>query len=130
MAQKNKSIGGNKVIYLKFDENGRKRYQHNLPFDENRGLGKTKEQLEQEGILVDKLPTKLPEQQGKTQELYYIGGQLVWQYEDIIPSSEDLQTEKIIQLETALLEISTLSAIQQAQNEQAIMELTMMLGGM
>ena len=33
------------------------------------------------------------------------------------------------QLETVLLEISTINAIQQAQNEQAIMELTMMMTG-
>lgn len=33
------------------------------------------------------------------------------------------------ELENALLEMSTLSAIQQQQNEQAIMELTMMIGG-
>lgn len=46
------------------------------------------------------------------------------------PTPEEKENTKIAELETALLEMSTLSAIQQAQTEQVIMELTMMIGGM
>lgn len=117
------------MIFLRFDTNGKKAYQHNNPFHKRDGLDKTVEQLEQDGILVEQLPRKLEEIKGKTQGLYYINGQLQWQYEDIQPTPEEIENQKIAELETALLEMSTLSAIQQQQNEQAIMELTMMMGG-
>ena len=118
------------MIFLKFDNRNRLTYRHNFPFHEKHGLGKTEEQLVKEGVLVEQLPAKLPEAEGKIQELYYIEGQLEWQYEDIPPTPQEKENQKIAELETALLEMSTLSALQQAQNEQAIMELTMMIGGM
>ncbi|WP_077369722.1 hypothetical protein [Anaerosalibacter sp. Marseille-P3206] len=82
------------------------------------------------GIAIEQLPIK-EEIEGKiailkcrksTNEVWY-------EYEDIPESVEDEQTKKIAELETALLEMTTLNAIQQAQNEQAIMELTMTIGG-
>lgn len=46
------------MIYLKSDNNDKVIYQHNMPFDEKYGLGKTQEALEQEGLLVNTLPSE------------------------------------------------------------------------
>lgn len=118
------------MIFLKFDSDGKISYIHHAPFDEKHGLKKSKEQLKKEGVLVEQLPEKLEEIEGKQQVLYLLDGQLVWKYEDMPLTPEEIQAEKIQELETALLEMTTLNAIQQQQNEQAIMELTMMIGGM
>lgn len=119
------------MIFIKYNSSGKVNYVHYMPFHERDGLHKTKEELEQEGILLEQLPARLEEIEGKSQELYYIDSQIQWQYEDIPPTPEEAENKKIAELETALLEITTISALQQAQNEQAIMELTMMMiGGM
>lgn len=90
---------------------------HYMPFDEQHGLGKTKEELEQEGILVDEIPE--PEQiEGKypvlhcnpeTKELWY-------EYEDIPKTKEEIQQEKIEALEQSIAELT--------------MIMTKMMGGM
>lgn len=128
------------MIYFKFDTNGRKEYRHNFPFHEKDGLGKTREQLEQEGILVEQLPPKLPKVEGKTQELYYIDGQLVWQYEDIPLAPEEMKNEKIQELELKVAEntaetlelVATLiemQKVEQAQSNAEMIELIMSLQG-
>lgn len=67
---------------------------HHMPFHPKHGFGKTAEELEQEGILVDSIPEE-QKVEGKsairyvnpsTKEIYY-------EYEDILPTSEDLQQE-------------------------------------
>lgn len=91
------------MIFIKHD-NGKVNYTHYMPFDEKHGLGKTQEQLEQEGILVDSIPE--PQQtEGKlailycnpdTKETYY-------EYEDMPKTPEDEQAERIEQLEQQLV---------------------------
>jgi hypothetical protein len=44
------------MIYLEYNENGDVTYRNGMPFDEIHGLGKTKGELEQTGILVDVIP--------------------------------------------------------------------------
>lgn len=71
------------------------------------------------------------EQIGKTPHLFYNTetGQLFYEYEERSLTPE----EKIQQLESALVEMTTLAAEQEQrnlQNEQAIMELTTLVGGM
>ena len=71
-------------------------------------------------VIVDNLPIMDPM---RGEGIYFINPQTdeVWM---------EYREDKTQELETALLEISTLSAIEKAQTEQAIMELTMMIGGM
>ena len=81
---------------------------HHKPFDEKDGLGKTEEELLQIGALVDEIPE--PEQKdGKIPVMYYDpeNNKIYYEYED-----KPLSPEERI----ALL-------------EQAILELTMLLGG-
>lgn len=91
------------------DERGlRVTFQHHKPFDAKDGLGKTEEELLQIGALVDEIPE--PEQiEGKEAVLYYNPetNTVYYEYIDREPTTE----ERI-----ALL-------------EQAILELTMLLGG-
>ncbi len=119
------------MIFLKYNETGKVNYTHYMPFHEKYGLGKTKEELEQEGVLVDSIPES-KQIEGKAPILYCNPStkELWYEYEDIPKTQEEIQQKKISQLESALLEMTTLNAIQQAQNEQAILELTMMIGGM
>lgn len=51
-------------------ENTRVMFTHFMPFDEKHGMGKTEEELLQEGYLIDEIPE--PEQQeGKIAEPHY-----------------------------------------------------------
>lgn len=91
------------------DERGlRVTFRHYKPFDEKDGMGKTEEELLQIGALVDDIPQ--PEQiPGKEPILYYNpeNNTVYYEYED-----KPLTPEERI-----------------AQLEQAILELTMLLGG-
>lgn len=100
------------MIFLKHDETGKVNYTHYMPFHEKHGLGKTREELEQEGILVDNIPE--PEEiEGKsailhcnpeTKELWY-------EYEDIPKTEEEQQQEVINTLgqELAMLKIQLIT---------------------
>lgn len=46
-------------------------YVHYMPFDENYGLQKTREELEQSGILVELPSEELPKVEGMKCELFY-----------------------------------------------------------
>lgn len=89
------------------------------------------EMLEDNKHIVGEIPTK-EQIIGKEPVLFCNPStEEVWyEYEDIPKTEEELQKHKIQELENALLEISTLQAIKDIENEQAIMELTMMIGGM
>ena len=90
---------------------------HHMPFHEQYGLGKTKEELEKEGILVDSIPE--PEQiEGKSAVLYCnpTKTELWYEYEDIPKTPEEEQQEKIESLEQSIAELT--------------MAMTMMMGGM
>lgn len=69
---------------------------HYFPFDKNHGLGKTKEELEQEGILIENFPE--PEQiEGKHATMYWnpIDKNVFYEYKDIPKSKEENLEEKI-----------------------------------
>lgn len=89
------------------------------------------EEQKNKAIIVAEQPEK-EDIEGKHAVLRYDKktGEVWYEYEDIPPTLGEKEDTKIAELETALLEMSTLSAIQQQQNEQAILELTMMIGGM
>lgn len=69
---------------------------HYMPFDEVNGLGKTKEQLQQEGIFVESLPVK-EERPGYEAVLMYDGTSLYYEYslrqETQDQGAEELQNE-------------------------------------
>ncbi len=67
-------------MYLKCDENNKVTFTHYKPFDLKHGLGKTEEELLEEGILVDELPTKPEPVVGKKNLLYI--NPLRWEYVD------------------------------------------------
>ncbi|WP_205613341.1 hypothetical protein [Clostridium sporogenes] len=71
-------------------------YIHYMPFNEKHGLGKTKEELEQEGILLESIiePKQI---EGKQATMYWnpIEGKIFYEYEDIPKSKEETLEEKI-----------------------------------
>lgn len=101
------------MIFLKCDETSKVNYIHYMPFDGKHGLGKTQEQLEQEGVLVDSIPE--PQIiEGKNPIMYYSKEKgIFYEYEDIPKSKEELQSEEIKNLKQQL-----------AQCQQSITELT------
>lgn len=95
------------MAFLKYDEIGRVNYTHYMPFHEKHGLGKSKEELEQEGLLVDSIPE--PQQiEGKSAILYCnpTTKELWYEYEDIPKTQEELQAQKINDLEGAIMELT------------------------
>lgn len=72
---------------------------HYMPFDPEYGMGKTEEELQASGYLVESLPEYtevLPE--GKIPRLYYDGSEFSWQLEDAATRIEDLE-QRIAELE-------------------------------
>ncbi|OLS02874.1 hypothetical protein [Tissierella creatinophila] len=89
------------------------------------------EEHKAKGIAVVMLPEKdVLEGKMATLKCRKSTGEVWWEYEDIPKAPEEIQQQKIQELENALLEMSTLQAIKDAENEQAIMELTNLIGGM
>lgn len=89
-----------------------------MPFDDKNGLGKTKEELEREGILVDSVPK--PEQiKGKADILYCNPKtkELWYEYEDIPKTPEEELQEKIQALEQSIAELSAIIAILQTSEK-------------
>ncbi|OAT71865.1 hypothetical protein [Parageobacillus thermoglucosidasius] len=63
--------------YFEYDRNtGEVTYIHYMPFDEKYGLGKTQEELEQTGVLIDDIPPA-PTEQAPIGKLY------VLKYDDV-----------------------------------------------
>ena len=80
------------------------------PFDKKDGLGKTREELEQTGLVVEALPT--PETiDGKVANLKYnpTNKSLYFEYVDILPTPKtemELLQEKVALQEQSILELS------------------------
>lgn len=88
------------MIYVKYNKvTGKEELQHYMPFDEQNGLQKTKEELEQEGLLVESIPEPLL-QVGKQAVLYVnlSNRSLYYQYIDL-PIEPQHLVEKLEQLE-------------------------------
>lgn len=73
---------------------------HYMPFDEVNGLGKTQEQLQQEGILVEALPEK-EDREGYEAELMYNGTSLYYEY----VLNQESQEQRIADLENAIADL-------------------------
>ena len=79
-----------KMIYIKTNSEGLVTLQHNFPFHPRFGLGKTEEELLQEGFLVDGVP--LPEYaDDKNPILYYKDGVFNYVYEEIAIQKTDME---------------------------------------
>lgn len=118
------------MIFIKTDENGLADIYYK-PFDDKDGLGKSREQLELEGILVDSIPE--PEHiEGKIPFLY--GNQttkeLWYEYEELSPTTEDeigeLKQENI-SLKMALIEQDIQTSNEITALKLAVLELDMAL---
>lgn len=94
------------MFFLKLNYEGKVTSSHTKPFDTKDGLGKTQEQLEQEGVLVENIPPELPFVEGKKAVLYYnkTNG-LYYKYEDIPKTKEQLLEERVAELENYILSI-------------------------
>lgn len=95
------------MVYFQTDSNGMVTFIHYVPFDETYGLGKSEEELQSSGYLVESLPEYteiLPE--GKIPRLYYDGSEFSWQLEDA-PKSE---STRIDELEQRIAELEALNA--------------------
>ncbi|HDK7138947.1 TPA: hypothetical protein PTV74_001364 [Clostridium botulinum] len=82
--------------FEKVEENKLKvRFIHYMPFDPINGLHKTKEELEQEGVLIENIPeSKYIE--NKQAIMYYnpIKKEIFYEYEDVPKSDEGLEQQK------------------------------------
>lgn len=102
------------MIFIKVDENNKVIYKHYRPFDEIYGLQKTKEQLLQEGYLVESIPT-FKEVSGKNQVLYYDKRRGFWcEYIDIplTPEQEAQQLKERIKIMQQALDELLLGGMQ------------------
>lgn len=94
------------MVYFRTDTNNMVAFVHYMPFDETYGLGKTEEELQASGYLVESLPEYtevLPE--GKIPRLYYDGSEFSWQLEDVPKSG----TTRIEELEQRIAELEALN---------------------
>jgi len=100
------------MIFLKIGENNEILMIHNRPFDPNpkNGLGKSEEELLQEGILVESLPE--PEEiEGKIPILKFNGTELYYEYIDI-PLTPEEEFQQRIELIQQVLDDILLGGIQ------------------
>lgn len=90
------------MIFIRTEDN-KIVYTHYIPFDETYGLGKTEDELKQDGYLVDNIPSyegEVPE--GKFPEVRYDGESFSWVMVDKPKSREEETQEKISALQTQL----------------------------
>ena len=87
------------MIFIRTEDN-KIVYTHYMPFDETYGLGKTEDELLQDGYLVDAIPDyegEVPD--GKIAELHYDGSMFSYVLADKPKSQEDAMKEKLTSLE-------------------------------
>ena len=122
------------MIFLRCDQFGKIVETHYNPFHPIFGMRKTEEQLLNEGLLVEVLPTKLTEKEGFEQVLYVNeDGSLEWRQVQI---AIDEQERRMNQLEQENAHLIFLNAMQESrigdlENENAniLLELAMIKGG-
>ncbi|MBK5244279.1 MAG: hypothetical protein JJE18_04510 [Eubacteriaceae bacterium] len=91
------------MIFIKTLENNSIDFIHYMPFDPVNGMGKTEEELLQVGFLVEEIPE--PEQtEGMSSMMFYTAMNGFWfDYEEIPKTPEQIQIEKVTELQTDLL---------------------------
>lgn len=108
---------------------------HNMPFDETYGLGKTEEELNQTGLLVESLPVR--EDNGKNATLFVNKStkEMYYEYADFPPTEDEKFEQVNSALSAALMENANDKArIAELEENQStmLMEIAMlkMNGGM
>lgn len=104
------------MVYIEAT-NGIVTFVHNIPFDTKNGLGKTKEELEETGFLLDSIPDAAP-QAGQDFIMKFDGTNVYYEYHDA-PIDEMTALKNQLAAQDKKL----------AEQEQAIMELTTLLAG-
>lgn len=107
------------MIFIKYITGGEIKLVHHQPFSLKYGLGKTREELELEGVFVDAIPE--PQiVEGKQSIMIYSEelNSIYYEYIDVPPTEKDLQKQEMDKLREDL--------------ENGIVELTMLIamGGM
>lgn len=121
------------MIFIKVDEKEYVQFTHYQPFDEVHGLGKSKEDLELEGFLVDSLPTPDSTDPSKISILKFDGLKFYYEYKDRPLSPE----EKTQQLEQDLGQIlmeraadkAKIAELEKAQGDLLMELATLKMGG-
>lgn len=119
------------MIFLKTDETGKVIYTHHKPFDNQYGLNKTKEQLLEEGHLVEKLPA-IKNKVGFDAILYYTNSEFREEFiKNIQPTSEiDVLKAENAELKIAMAELAEQQMLADAETKLAMAELAeAMMGG-
>lgn len=80
---------------------------HNMPFDDEHGLGKTQAELESIGILVEEVPEpQIAENQRVAGHFINPTTKEIWyEYEDIPPTTEEILQQQINDLNMAMAAI-------------------------
>lgn len=100
------------MIFIRTEDN-KIVYTHYMPFDETYGLGKTEDELKQDGYLVDAIPNyegEVPE--GKIPEVRYDGENFSWVMVDKPKSREEDLNETIESLKARIAELEAVQAAQ------------------
>lgn len=100
------------MIFIRTEDN-KIVYTHYIPFDETYGLGKTEDELKQDGYLVDDIPSyegEVPE--GKIPEVRYDGESFSWVMVDKPKSREEDLNETIESLKARIAELEAVQAAQ------------------
>lgn len=100
------------MIFIRTEDN-KIVYTHYMPFDETYGLGKTEDELKQDGYLVDNIPSyegEVPE--GKFPEVRYDGESFSWVMVDKPKSREEDLNEIIESLKARIAELEAVQAAQ------------------
>lgn len=119
------------MIYIQIDETKKVTLIHHMPFDEKQGFGKTKEELEQTGALVESIPEPYDFQDKfavlycnpETKELWY-------EYEDLPLTIEEQLAEKdaqILKLKEEQFKLQQ-ATTENAKSQQELIELLMDMG--
>lgn len=107
------------MIFIKYDGAGNITAKNFMPFDEVYGLGKTKEQLQLEGILVDSLP-EAEERVGMdatlkinltTKEFYHEYHERMLTPVEMVSELQEENAKLRVDLENGLMELTMLVAM-------------------
>ncbi|UQW98196.1 hypothetical protein M2M59_04080 [Rummeliibacillus sp. G93] len=81
------------MVYIEIN-NGVVTFVHNIPFDKQNGLGKTKEELEETGFLLDSIPDATP-QAGQDFIMKFDGTNVFYEYHDApLTTNEEVESLK------------------------------------
>lgn len=87
------------MIYLKMNNDGYVHEIHHKPFHPKYGYGKTKEELEKEGMFVDSVPEPPSVEEGKRYIIKIVNGEITFESFDMPVEQKDEKDLRIEELE-------------------------------